>query len=81
MNSVQDKHICTNIRRYLRIYVPTYQPIRVSVCAAQGKYTFSDGLEFAENKWEYCDGVDRRFYTEVCNGIKPAGGHLQCAYV
>ena len=43
----------------------------------QGKYTFSDGLEYAENKWEYCDGVDRRFYTEVCNGIKPAGEYLQ----
>lgn len=39
----------------------------------QGKYTFSDGLEYKDNKWHYCDGYDRRFYTEICNGLKPAG--------
>ncbi|XP_046552601.1 MORN repeat-containing protein 5-like [Haliotis rubra] len=39
----------------------------------QGKYTFSDGLGYEEDKWEYCDGYDRRFYTEICNGLKPAG--------
>ena len=51
------------------------------LCCTQGKYTFSDGLEYAENKWEYCDGVDRRFYSEVCNGIKPAGElGTCCAY-
>uniref|UniRef100_A0A8C6YAB6 Uncharacterized protein n=1 Tax=Naja naja TaxID=35670 RepID=A0A8C6YAB6_NAJNA len=41
--------------------------------ARQGKYTFSDGLEYKDNKWHYCDGYDRRFYTEICNGLKPAG--------
>ena len=30
-------------------------------------------MEYAENDWHYCDGTDRRFYSEVCNGIKPAG--------
>ncbi|XP_028829503.1 MORN repeat-containing protein 5 isoform X2 [Denticeps clupeoides] len=39
----------------------------------QGKYTFSDGLEYDDKEWDYCDGNDRRFYTERCNGIKPAG--------
>ena len=39
----------------------------------QGKYTFADGLGYEEEDWEYCDGYDRRFYTETCNGLKPAG--------
>ncbi|XP_015222250.2 MORN repeat-containing protein 5 isoform X1 [Lepisosteus oculatus] len=39
----------------------------------QGKYTFADGLEYKETDWEYCDGYERRFYTEVCDGLKPAG--------
>ncbi|XP_039252519.1 MORN repeat-containing protein 5-like [Styela clava] len=39
-----------------------------------GKYTFADGLEYnSEEDWEYCDGYDRRFYTEICHGLKPAG--------
>ncbi|XP_024286685.1 MORN repeat-containing protein 5 [Oncorhynchus tshawytscha] len=39
----------------------------------QGKYTFSDGLEYQEKDWDFCDGYDRQFYTERCNGLKPAG--------
>ncbi|XP_056360823.1 MORN repeat-containing protein 5 isoform X1 [Oenanthe melanoleuca] len=42
----------------------------------QGKYTFTDGLEFDEEKWPYCDGYDRRFYTEICLGFKPPGTKL-----
>ncbi len=34
---------------------------------------FADGLEYSDKDWEYCDGYDRRFYTEICNGLKPAG--------
>ena len=30
-------------------------------------------MEFAETDWTYCDGYDRRFYTEICDGLKPAG--------
>ncbi|XP_056395381.1 MORN repeat-containing protein 5 [Hyla sarda] len=41
--------------------------------ALEGKYTFADGLEYEKEKWHYCDGYDRRFYTEICNGLKPAG--------
>ncbi|XP_078489219.1 MORN repeat-containing protein 5-like [Ciona intestinalis] len=41
--------------------------------AVTGKYTFADGLEYDIDDWEYCDGYDRRFYTEICNGLKPAG--------
>ncbi|XP_006640682.2 MORN repeat-containing protein 5 isoform X2 [Lepisosteus oculatus] len=41
--------------------------------AKKGKYTFADGLEYKETDWEYCDGYERRFYTEVCDGLKPAG--------
>ncbi|XP_025905320.1 MORN repeat-containing protein 5, partial [Nothoprocta perdicaria] len=39
----------------------------------QGKYTFADGLEYRDKNWHYCDGYDRRFYTEICSGLKPAG--------
>ncbi|XP_006007202.1 MORN repeat-containing protein 5 [Latimeria chalumnae] len=39
----------------------------------KGTYTFADGLQYKEEDWEYCDGYDRRFYTEICNGLKPAG--------
>lgn len=42
----------------------------------QGKYTFADGLEYDEEKWRYCDGYDRRFYTEICSGFKPPGTKL-----
>lgn len=38
-----------------------------------GDYTFKDGLKYEEDDWQYCDGLDRRFYSEICNGIKPAG--------
>ncbi|XP_007442479.1 MORN repeat-containing protein 5 [Python bivittatus] len=41
--------------------------------SAQGKYTFADGLEYKDHNWHYCDGYDRRFYTEICKGLKPAG--------
>uniref|UniRef100_A0A8B9F7R3 MORN repeat-containing protein 5 n=1 Tax=Amazona collaria TaxID=241587 RepID=A0A8B9F7R3_9PSIT len=43
----------------------------------QGKYTFADGLEYKDKKWHYCDGYDRRFYTEICSGlIEPAISQL-----
>ncbi|BHF57790.1 MORN repeat-containing protein 5 [Sparganum proliferum] len=32
-----------------------------------------DGLEYNEEFWTYCDGHDRRFYTEILNGLQPAG--------
>ena len=39
----------------------------------QGQYTFPDGLVYDPNDWKYCDGYDRRFYTETLHGLKPAG--------
>ena len=39
----------------------------------QGTYTFSDGLQYNTENWHYCDSYDRRFYTEICYGLKPAG--------
>lgn len=48
----------------------------VLVHVLQGKYTFADGLEYKDKKWHYCDGYDRRFYTEICSGLKPAGTEL-----
>ncbi|XP_027597076.1 MORN repeat-containing protein 5 [Pipra filicauda] len=39
----------------------------------QGKFVFADGLEYEEKNWHYCDGYDRRFYTEICSGFKPPG--------
>lgn len=38
-----------------------------------GQYTFKDGLQHREDDWEYCNMADRRFYSEICHGIKPAG--------
>ncbi|EOD18200.1 hypothetical protein EMIHUDRAFT_196327 [Emiliania huxleyi CCMP1516] len=37
-------------------------------------YVFSDGLHFTEGRhWDYCVGGDRRFYSEIVNGLLPAG--------
>ncbi|KAA0186535.1 MORN repeat-containing protein 5 [Fasciolopsis buskii] len=41
-----------------------------------GRLIFSDGLEYEECS-HYCDEFDRRFYTERCNGLKPAG-NIEC---
>ncbi|CAI8022827.1 MORN repeat-containing protein 5 [Geodia barretti] len=38
-----------------------------------GQLTFRDGLQYQETDWRYCDRIDRRFWTEICHGIKPAG--------
>ncbi|CAI2726158.1 unnamed protein product [Schistosoma spindalis] len=37
-----------------------------------GETIFSDGLRYTEGA-HYVDEFDRRFYTEICSGIKPAG--------
>ena len=37
-----------------------------------GTYVFSDELEFAEKDWQYLNESDRRFYSEIREGI--AGG-------
>ncbi|XP_014672667.1 PREDICTED: MORN repeat-containing protein 5-like isoform X2 [Priapulus caudatus] len=39
-------------------------------------YTFTDGLKFKEHDWSYCTTNDRRFYTEICTGLQPAGRSL-----
>merc|ERR1712098_9999 len=40
----------------------------------EGKLTFADGLQFEDSDdWAFCQPTDRRFYTEQCNGIRPAG--------
>ncbi|KAI3362391.1 hypothetical protein L3Q82_012693, partial [Scortum barcoo] len=41
--------------------------------AKQGSFTFADGLQYQEKDWDYCDGYDKRFYSERCNGLRPAG--------
>ncbi|XP_075900947.1 MORN repeat-containing protein 5 [Nelusetta ayraudi] len=41
--------------------------------ALQGSYTFADGLQYEEADWDYCIDNDRRFYSERCNGLRPAG--------
>ncbi|KAM9455517.1 MORN repeat-containing protein 5 [Clarias gariepinus] len=50
-----------------------YEGIWEKGICKQGRYTFSDGLEYEERDWDYCHGCDRRFYTERCSGVKPAG--------
>ena len=41
--------------------------------ASGGQYSFRDGLQYQDDDWRYCDGIDRRFWSEVCQEIKPAG--------
>uniref|UniRef100_A0A3P9H0N1 MORN repeat-containing protein 5 n=1 Tax=Oryzias latipes TaxID=8090 RepID=A0A3P9H0N1_ORYLA len=50
-----------------------YESIWEDGISKQGSFTFVDGLQYQENNWDYCDGNDRRFYSERCNGIRPAG--------
>ncbi|XP_056157896.1 MORN repeat-containing protein 5 [Lampris incognitus] len=50
-----------------------YEATWVKGLAQQGTFTFSDGLVYQEKDWGYCDSHDRRFYSEKCNGLKPAG--------
>eukprot|EP00640_Fibrocapsa_japonica_P007371 CAMPEP_0113936538 /NCGR_PEP_ID=MMETSP1339-20121228/3438_1 /TAXON_ID=94617 /ORGANISM="Fibrocapsa japonica" /LENGTH=190 /DNA_ID=CAMNT_0000939055 /DNA_START=34 /DNA_END=606 /DNA_ORIENTATION=+ /assembly_acc=CAM_ASM_000762 len=44
-----------------------------------GEYVFGDGLKYQASdglkgmEWKYCSEQDRRFYTEMLNGIRPAG--------
>ncbi|XP_014838790.1 PREDICTED: MORN repeat-containing protein 5 [Poecilia mexicana] len=41
--------------------------------AVDGTFVFPDGLEYKDKDWAYCDGYDRRFYTEICYGFIPPG--------
>ncbi|KAL7753751.1 MORN repeat-containing protein 5 [Sorochytrium milnesiophthora] len=50
-----------------------YESEWVNGASVNGKYIFADSLEFDVNAWTYCTGGDRRFFSEVVNGIKPAG--------
>lgn len=50
-----------------------YEAVWKNGRVVDGKYTFADGLEYSDDDWEYCDVYDRRFYTEICKGLKPAG--------
>jgi hypothetical protein len=62
------------VKAYDHVLMPEYKITRTKFCYIfQGKYTFADGLEFKEEGWTYCDGYDRQFYTEIINGMKPAG--------
>lgn len=41
-----------------------------------GEYAFKDGLLYEEGqggKWKYCNGEDRRFFSETIEGLRPAG--------
>mmetsp|Transcript_13581 Transcript_13581/g.36357 ORF Transcript_13581/g.36357 Transcript_13581/m.36357 type:complete len:165 (-) Transcript_13581:162-656(-) len=40
----------------------------------KGEYAFKDGLPYDEREeWDYCNGVDRRFFSERVDGLRPAG--------
>ncbi|XP_012313320.2 MORN repeat-containing protein 5 isoform X1 [Aotus nancymaae] len=58
------------------LYYPNgsqYDAVWENGLAIKGTYTFADGLHYDEKNWHYCDGYDRRFFTEIRNGLKPAG--------
>eukprot|EP00397_Hematodinium_sp_SG-2012_P042071 GEMP01046472.1.p1 GENE.GEMP01046472.1~~GEMP01046472.1.p1 ORF type:complete len:199 (+),score=31.97 GEMP01046472.1:31-597(+) len=44
--------------------------------AIAGGYIFSDGLQYEDKAWQYVSAGDRRFYTEVLEGLRPAGQTL-----
>merc|ERR1712217_237598 len=44
--------------------------------AVEGKYLFNDGLLYEDQNWQYVSQGDRRFYTEVKEGLQPAGKTL-----
>mmetsp|Transcript_71897 Transcript_71897/g.222083 ORF Transcript_71897/g.222083 Transcript_71897/m.222083 type:complete len:188 (-) Transcript_71897:49-612(-) len=44
--------------------------------AVEGKYLFNDGLLYEDRNWQYVSQGDRRFYTEVLEGLQPAGQTL-----
>jgi hypothetical protein len=50
--------------------------------AIKGRYVFSDGLAYtepADGQWTYCRGDgDRRFYSELVEGLRPAGDSQLC---
>jgi hypothetical protein len=41
-----------------------------------GQYVFNDGLLYSDKDWSYLSESDRRFYTEVKSGLRPAGHSL-----
>ncbi|NWI96318.1 MORN5 protein, partial [Pitta sordida] len=51
----------------------TYRALWHRGVPAQGKYYFADGSEYGDKKWYYCDGYDRRFFTEISSGFQPPG--------
>merc|ERR1711934_744032 len=38
-----------------------------------GGYEFDDKLKYKEKNWKYCTAMDRRFQSEIVDGIPPAG--------
>merc|ERR1712137_535713 len=44
--------------------------------AVEGRYVFKDGLLYEDRNWQYVSPGDRRFYTEVLDGLQPAGKTL-----
>ena len=42
------------------------------VCT-NGLYTFADGLSFSDKDWTYCQYPDRRYWSEIQQGLRPAG--------
>lgn len=44
--------------------------------AIKGHYVFNDGLLYEDKQWQYVSKNDRRFYTEVKEGLQPAGQTL-----
>ncbi|CAG9325192.1 unnamed protein product [Blepharisma stoltei] len=44
--------------------------------AVDGEYEYYDGLKYNAQDWNYCKIPDRRFYTEIKEGLRPAGATL-----
>lgn len=44
--------------------------------AVEGHYVFNDELLYEDKNWQYISAKDRRFFTEVKQGLQPAGKTL-----
>jgi len=44
-----------------------------------GEYAFKDGLPYEDKpEWDYCNGIDRTFFRERIEGLRPAGDEQLC---
>ena len=66
-NCITLKQVCSYLEiGYLLIFsstLPKFCHYPLSCVLFQGIYIFKEGLKYAADSWQYCDGIDQRFYS------------------